>query len=292
MLVVLAAARRRLEQRYEVWRWIHVLLAITTLTGSALHVLWLNHLVNEPARCSDLRPAGRSPWPACSRTAGCGGRCSTRRPSSSSPRCGGSRRRVTTVSLAAAQRLLRRQLGLRPRPVRLAAADAGRSPPRSTRSRSPRRRTCRAGSSSRSATRATSPAASTGSRPGQPVWVDGPHGSFTSDVSSVRGRRHDRRRRRHHPDDEHGARGGRPPRPPTAPARRRRPQPRGPAVPRRARLAAGRARPRGHRGAAPPAPRLGGHTPERSTSGCSTAVLGGDQQNPRSSTTSSAAHPG
>ena len=48
MLVVLAAARR-LEQRYEVWRWIHVLLAVTTLGGSALHVLWLNHLINEPA---------------------------------------------------------------------------------------------------------------------------------------------------------------------------------------------------------------------------------------------------
>src|SRR5690349_136302 len=49
MLVVLAAARRRLNQRYEVWRWIHVLLAIATLAGSALHVLWLNHLINEPA---------------------------------------------------------------------------------------------------------------------------------------------------------------------------------------------------------------------------------------------------
>jgi len=49
MLVVLAAARRRLEQRYEVWRWIHVLLAVTTLTASALHVLWLNHLIHEPA---------------------------------------------------------------------------------------------------------------------------------------------------------------------------------------------------------------------------------------------------
>ena len=95
-------------------------------------------------------------------------------------------------------------------------------------------------------------------KPGQPVWVDGPHGSFTSDVSSVRGRRHDRRRRRHHPDDEHGAGCGRPPRPPAAPARRRRPQPRGPAVPRRARLAARGSRLRGHRGAAAPPRRLGG----------------------------------
>ena len=60
MLVVLAAARRRLEQRYEVWRWIHVLLAVTTLVGSALHVLLLNHLVNEPADADDLRRCWRS----------------------------------------------------------------------------------------------------------------------------------------------------------------------------------------------------------------------------------------
>jgi predicted ferric reductase len=45
MLVVLAAARRRIDQRYEVWRWMHVLLAVTVLAGSALHVFWLGHLV-------------------------------------------------------------------------------------------------------------------------------------------------------------------------------------------------------------------------------------------------------
>jgi 3-phenylpropionate/trans-cinnamate dioxygenase ferredoxin reductase subunit len=114
-------------------------------------------------------------------------------------------------------------------------------------------------------------------KPGQPVWVDGPHGSFTERRLVRRGRRHDRRRGRHHPDDEHGARGGRPPRPPTAPARRRRPQPRGPALPRRARLAARGSGPGDHRGAAAPPPRVGGPHGEINV-GMLAAVLGTDHE--------------
>src|SRR5689334_24040746 len=45
MLVVFAVVRRRLNQRYEVWRWMHVLLAVTCLVASALHVYWLDHLL-------------------------------------------------------------------------------------------------------------------------------------------------------------------------------------------------------------------------------------------------------
>ncbi|WP_344427810.1 ferredoxin reductase family protein [Pseudonocardia ailaonensis] len=43
-LVVLALRRR---QRYEVWRWLHLLLAVLVLGLSALHVLWLRHLVTD-----------------------------------------------------------------------------------------------------------------------------------------------------------------------------------------------------------------------------------------------------
>jgi predicted ferric reductase len=48
-LVALAATRRRLNHRYEVWRGVHVLLAVTVLVGSGLHVYWLDHLRLQPA---------------------------------------------------------------------------------------------------------------------------------------------------------------------------------------------------------------------------------------------------
>ncbi|MFC5951192.1 ferric reductase-like transmembrane domain-containing protein [Pseudonocardia lutea] len=47
LLVVLAVWKRRFNLRYEVWRWLHVMLAVFVLGGSALHVLWLQHLVND-----------------------------------------------------------------------------------------------------------------------------------------------------------------------------------------------------------------------------------------------------
>lgn len=46
-LLTLALQRRRLKIAYEVWRWLHLLLAISTLGLSALHVLWLKHLVTD-----------------------------------------------------------------------------------------------------------------------------------------------------------------------------------------------------------------------------------------------------
>jgi 3-phenylpropionate/trans-cinnamate dioxygenase ferredoxin reductase subunit len=44
-LIALTLLRRRLQHRYEVWRWIHLALAGTVLVLSALHIWWLNHLV-------------------------------------------------------------------------------------------------------------------------------------------------------------------------------------------------------------------------------------------------------
>ena len=54
--------------------------------------------------------------------------------------------------------------------------------------------------------------------PGSPVWVDGPHGAFTSDAGDERRLRAGRGRGRHHPDDEHAAHGGPPRRHPALPA--------------------------------------------------------------------------
>jgi 3-phenylpropionate/trans-cinnamate dioxygenase ferredoxin reductase subunit len=48
-LVALTVLRRRLRQRYEVWRWAHLALAGSVLVLSALHIWWLNHLVRDTA---------------------------------------------------------------------------------------------------------------------------------------------------------------------------------------------------------------------------------------------------
>lgn len=47
LLVVLALERRRIKARYEVWRWMHLFLAVLVLGGSALHVLWLKQMVTD-----------------------------------------------------------------------------------------------------------------------------------------------------------------------------------------------------------------------------------------------------
>ncbi len=48
-LVALTVLRRRLRQRYEVWRWMHLALAGSVLVLSALHIWWLNHLIRDTA---------------------------------------------------------------------------------------------------------------------------------------------------------------------------------------------------------------------------------------------------
>jgi 3-phenylpropionate/trans-cinnamate dioxygenase ferredoxin reductase subunit len=48
-LIGLAVLRRRLRHRYEVWRWMHVALAGSVLVLTALHIWWLNHLIRDSA---------------------------------------------------------------------------------------------------------------------------------------------------------------------------------------------------------------------------------------------------
>jgi 3-phenylpropionate/trans-cinnamate dioxygenase ferredoxin reductase subunit len=48
-LAGLAVLRGRTRLSYELWRWLHVVLAVIVLVLSALHVWWLDHLVAEPA---------------------------------------------------------------------------------------------------------------------------------------------------------------------------------------------------------------------------------------------------
>ncbi|MGH3936998.1 MAG: ferredoxin reductase family protein [Pseudonocardiaceae bacterium] len=48
-LVGLALVRKQLRHRYEVWRWVHLALAGSTLLLTALHIWWLEHLVRDAA---------------------------------------------------------------------------------------------------------------------------------------------------------------------------------------------------------------------------------------------------
>ncbi len=48
-LIVLTVLRRRLRHRYEVWRWVHVGLAGSVLVLTALHIWWLDHLIRDRA---------------------------------------------------------------------------------------------------------------------------------------------------------------------------------------------------------------------------------------------------
>jgi predicted ferric reductase len=48
-LIGLTVLRRRLRHSYEVWRWVHVALAGSVLVFTALHIWWLNHLIRDSA---------------------------------------------------------------------------------------------------------------------------------------------------------------------------------------------------------------------------------------------------
>jgi 3-phenylpropionate/trans-cinnamate dioxygenase ferredoxin reductase subunit len=184
MLVALAAVRRRLNQRYEVWRWMHVLLAIATLAGSALHVYWLDHLLEVRsmqlifvllALVVTAVLAHRWVWRTLLDPSTEFVVAEIRRESDS----------VTTVSLAArdgsdaewnfapgqfAWLRLRRSVTGEEHPFTIAS-----SPHLPGRVEFTIRH---AGDFTRSIHRL---------RPGQPVWIDGPHGSFTSDVETCEG---------------------------------------------------------------------------------------------------------
>ena len=49
LLIGLTLLRRRPPQRYELWRWVHVALTGSVLVLTALHIWWLNHLVRDRA---------------------------------------------------------------------------------------------------------------------------------------------------------------------------------------------------------------------------------------------------
>jgi predicted ferric reductase len=48
LLCLAAVFRRKVKWKYELWRITHVLLALTAIVLTALHVLWLNHLIRDP----------------------------------------------------------------------------------------------------------------------------------------------------------------------------------------------------------------------------------------------------
>ncbi len=48
-LIGLALLRKRLRHRYEMWRWVHLALGGSVLTLTALHIVWLDHLVRDAA---------------------------------------------------------------------------------------------------------------------------------------------------------------------------------------------------------------------------------------------------
>jgi predicted ferric reductase len=49
MLCYLTIRRRAMKTRYEIWRWIHCILAVVAMIGTFLHVYWLNHLMRSAA---------------------------------------------------------------------------------------------------------------------------------------------------------------------------------------------------------------------------------------------------
>jgi predicted ferric reductase len=183
-LIVLAAVRRRLNQRYEVWRWMHVLLAVTVLVASALHVYWLDHLIEVRSMwmifiiltiAVTAVLLHRWVWRTLLDPSTEFVVAEVRRESES----------VTTVSLAAcdgsdaewdfapgqfAWLRLRRSVTGEEHPFTIAS-----SPHLPGRVEFTIRH---AGDFTRSIHRL---------RPGQPVWIDGPHGSFTSDADTCEG---------------------------------------------------------------------------------------------------------
>ena len=49
LLCWLSFRRKRMGTRYDVWRWVHAMLAVAALVGTYLHVYWLNHLMQNAA---------------------------------------------------------------------------------------------------------------------------------------------------------------------------------------------------------------------------------------------------
>ncbi len=187
-LVVMAVLRHRLRHRYEVWRWLHLILAGAVLVLSALHVVWLNHLMHDVgmrilfvllAAVALAVLAYRWAWrPAFGRTSEFMVR--EVRPESDT---------VSTVVLQARNgRHTRASDSLRFAPgqfawLRLDRSVAAEEHPFTIASGS------HTGHRPEFTIRHNGDFTSTMGRlrPGSPVWIDGPHGSFTADFLAATG---------------------------------------------------------------------------------------------------------
>jgi predicted ferric reductase len=49
LLCVLSFRRKKMGTRYDIWRWVHSMLALVALIGTYMHVYWLNHLMQNAA---------------------------------------------------------------------------------------------------------------------------------------------------------------------------------------------------------------------------------------------------
>jgi predicted ferric reductase len=49
LLCVLSFRRRKMGTRYDVWRWVHAMLAVAALAGTYMHIFWLNHMMQNAA---------------------------------------------------------------------------------------------------------------------------------------------------------------------------------------------------------------------------------------------------
>jgi predicted ferric reductase len=47
LLCILSFRRKKMGTRYDVWRWVHVILAVISLVGTYMHIFWLNHLMQD-----------------------------------------------------------------------------------------------------------------------------------------------------------------------------------------------------------------------------------------------------
>jgi predicted ferric reductase len=187
VLVGLAVLRHRVRRRYALWRWVHLILAGAVLVLTALHIWWLRHLVNDPVMRATFAVMAaallgmlsyRWIWRPCFDRRGA---YEVRRVRAETDQVytlviGPRRPRhgfdVSTMAFAPGQFAwlrLRRSVTAEEHPFTIASCPAGSESVEFT---------------IRDAGDFTSELADL--KPGDPVWIDGPHGDFTWDDSSYK----------------------------------------------------------------------------------------------------------